>query len=63
MTATTLEKRRANRKAAQPEVERLVRKYGPGTIAGCLGKIRERNKAKKKIASLRAELSKLQRSA
>lgn len=63
MPANTLEKRRENRKAAQPEVERLVRKFGPGTVAACLGKIRERNKAKKKIAALKAELSKLERSA
>jgi hypothetical protein len=58
---TLLEQRRAKRKAAQPEVERLVKRYGIRTIGGCLAKIRERGKVQKKVAALKRELSELER--
>lgn len=62
MARNTLEKRRANRKAAMPEVERIVRRFGIGTVGGCISKIRERNAARKKIDNLKKELAALQRS-
>lgn len=61
MPTNTLEKRRANRKAAMPEVEKIVRRFGIGTINGCLTKIRERNRTRKNIDKLKSELARLQR--
>ena len=56
-----LEKRRAARQAAMPEVKRLVKKYGRSTVANCIGKIREQERAVQKLAALKREISQLQK--
>lgn len=56
---TPLEKRKAARAAAKPEVLRLVKKYGRATIANIISGVREKEKAAKKIAELKRELANL----
>ena len=56
---TPLEKRRALRAAAMPEVKRLVKKFGRATIANCIAQIKAREKTVQKIAALRREAARL----
>lgn len=58
---TPMEKRKAARAAAKPEVMRLVKKYGRATVANILSGEREKEKAAKKIASLRREMAELEK--
>ena len=56
---TPLEKRRALRAAAMPEVKRLVKKFGRATIANCIAQLQVREKTVQKIAALRREAARL----
>lgn len=58
---TPLEKRKASRAAARPEVMRLVKKYGRATIASILAAEREKEKAAKKISALKREMAELEK--
>jgi hypothetical protein len=58
---TPLEKRKADRAAAKPEVLRLVKKYGRATVANILSGMREKEKAAKKIAALKREMAELEK--
>ena len=60
---TPLEKRKAARAAAKPEVMRLVRKYGRATVANILNGVREKERTAKKIADLRREMAELEKRA
>jgi hypothetical protein len=62
MAKTPLEVRREKRSAAFPEVKRLVQKYGRTIIAGCLSQIKEKEKALRKVADLKKELARLEKS-
>lgn len=57
---TQMEKRKAARAAAKPEVMRLIKKYGRATVANILSGEREKEKAGKKIAALRREMAELE---
>lgn len=57
----TLDKRRAARKAAMPDVKALVRKHGRAAVNGCLLQIRAHDKAVLKIERLRKEAAALAR--
>jgi len=57
----TLEKRRAARKAAMPEVMKLVRRYGRTTISGCLAKLKDQDKIRLRIARLKREAVELEK--
>jgi hypothetical protein len=59
---TLPEKHRALRKQAMPEVLKLVKKYGRKAISGCLTKVRETEKAKRKLAEMQKEIEQLKRS-
>jgi hypothetical protein len=59
---TPAEKRRAARKAAMPEVKKLVRRYGRANIARCVMDLQAQEKTAKQIASLRKEAARLARS-
>lgn len=52
-------KRQAARKAAMPEVKRLVKKYGRSTIANCIGRLRDAEKAAQRLATLKREVKEL----
>ncbi len=58
---TPMEKRKADRAAAKPEVMRLVKKYGRATVANILSGEREKEKAAKKIAALKREMAELEK--
>ena len=42
-----------------PEVKRLVKKYGRSTIANCVSKIRDAEKAAQRLAALKREVARL----
>lgn len=54
-------KRQSARAAAMPEVKRLVKKYGRSTIANCVAKIREHEKAAQKLLTLKREVAQLEK--
>jgi len=54
-------KRQASRKAAMPEVRRLVKKYGRATISNCLSQLRELDKQAQRLAALKKEVRELAR--
>jgi hypothetical protein len=58
---TRLEQRRSMRKAAMPEVKKLVSRFSLGTVAGCLANLRERERTIKKIKQLRNQPAALAR--
>ena len=58
---TTLDKRRAARKAAMPDVKKLVKKHGRAAISGCMLLLAAQAKAAKKIVALRREADELAR--
>lgn len=58
---TLLDRRRAARKAAMPEVKKLVKKYSRAAVYGCLMQIRAHDKAVQKIERLRKEAAALAR--
>ncbi|MDE2103163.1 MAG: hypothetical protein KGL39_38310 [Patescibacteria group bacterium] len=57
-----LEKRKQLRAAAMPEVKRLVKKYGRTTIQNCLLKLKEHDKTVARIAQMKRELQRLEKS-
>lgn len=58
---TKMEKAKATREAAMPEVKRLVKKFGRASVGYCLTKLRDRDKAAKKVADLKRELQRLEK--
>jgi hypothetical protein len=59
---TTLRQQRANaRKAAMPEVKRLVKKYGRATISNCVNQLRNIEREQKKIAALKRQIAEMSR--
>jgi hypothetical protein len=58
---TKMEKAKAAREKAMPEVKRLVKRYGRAAVGNCLAKLRDRDKAAKKVAELKRELSRLEK--
>lgn len=58
---TKMEKARAARSAAMPEVKRLVKKHGRPAIAWCIGNLRNHDLLQKKIALLRREAADLEK--
>ena len=61
MAVNPIEKRRALRKAAMPEVKKLVKRYGRATVANCLSQLKEHDRTLKKITELRREAARLER--
>ena len=58
---TPIERRRIARAAAMPEVKRLVKRYGRATIANCVAKIRDHEKAAQKLLALKREVAQLEK--
>lgn len=58
---TPLEKRRAARKVAMPEVKKLVRRFGRATVAHCLAQLKEHENTITKIEALRREAARLEK--
>lgn len=42
-----------------PEVKRLVKKYGRATIANCITRLRDAEKAAQRLAALKREVAQL----
>ena len=61
MAVNPIEKRRALRKAAMPEVKKLVKRFGRTTVMNCINQLKEHDKTLKKIAELRREAARLKR--
>lgn len=61
MTSRLVVRRIALRKAAMPEVKRLVKKYGRSAVVNCIGKIREYEKSKDRLAALKREVAQLEK--
>lgn len=59
---TPLEKRRIARKAAMPEVKKLVRRFGRANISHCIAQLMEQEKVQKRLADLRKEVARLSKS-
>lgn len=55
------EKHRANIAAAMPDIKNLVQRYGRSVVNGCLKKIAEIEKSKRRLAALKAEVSALEK--
>lgn len=56
-----LEKRRALRSAAMPEIKRLVKKYGRTIVASCLVNLKEHDQKLARIAALKREAAELEK--
>jgi hypothetical protein len=54
---TTLDKVRAQAKAAMPEVKRLVKKFGRRAVSACLKKIADYDKEVAKLSALKKEIA------
>lgn len=61
MSSKAALKRQVARKAAMPEVKKLVKRYGRSTIANCLGQLRAAEVLKSKLVHMRAEIRNLSR--
>lgn len=57
----SLEERKTLRKRAMPEVAKLIAKYDRKTIGWCLNNMKAKEKKLKEIASMKRQLSELQR--
>lgn len=58
MNTKELSKQRA---AAMPEVKALVKKYGRRVVGSCLTRIREAEKANKKLDAMKREVAALEK--
>ena len=58
---TKMQKARAARSAAMPEVKRLVKKHGRAAVAWCVGNLRKHDQVLKKVALLRREAADLEK--
>jgi predicted translin family RNA/ssDNA-binding protein len=61
MRISPRERAKAAREAAMPEVRRLVKKHGYPAITYCLGQMRDKAKAEKKLKEAREAVAKLER--
>lgn len=57
----TVQQRQSARKAAMPEVKKLVKRFGRATISSCLSQLRELDKQAQRLAALRKEVRELAR--
>jgi hypothetical protein len=55
------DQQKARREACMPEVKRLVKKYGRATVSGCVARLRDYEKAQKRLADLRREAAELEK--
>lgn len=55
------DQRKAQRDACMPEVKRLVKKYGRSIVSGCVTRLRDYEKAQKRLADLRKEAAELEK--
>jgi hypothetical protein len=55
------DQQRAQAKAAMPDVQRLVKKYGRTAVANCLNKIHARDREMKKLTALKKQVDQMER--
>ena len=55
------DQQRAQARAAMPDVQRLVKKYGRTAVANCLNKIRMRDKQAEKLTKLKKQVDEMER--
>lgn len=55
-----LDLHRAAIKAAMPDVEAAIKAHGLSIVNGCLAKIRERNRLKRKADGLRQQIAEIE---
>jgi hypothetical protein len=59
--STKRDKQREAARAAMPDVQKLVRKYGRAAVANCLHKIQLRDREMKKLDTLKKQVGELER--
>ena len=61
MKLSPRERAKIARESALPEVKRLIKKHGYPAIAHCLGQMRKKSQAEKKLAEARKIVARLER--
>lgn len=55
------DQQRERAKAAMPEVQKLVKKYGRTAVANCLNKIHQRDREAAKLNALKKQVDEMER--
>jgi hypothetical protein len=55
------DEQRAKREKAMPEVKRLVKLYGLSVVAGCLSRLRDVDKNRRRLMAMKREVAELER--